>query len=171
MALRAFCSAAARVKIATLQAVIVALYASAAGDRPTVRNSPPHSLVMPLSPKVSRKHFSRWLAGLFLLAHFFGVVPLVSAHLVHVAEMGMAVAGADVAAASIPDQHHHHHQGNLGGCADHHALQDLNGTLIGAAGACVLVPVASAVATPAPVALTEADPIFLERPPKLRLSI
>ena len=82
-------------------------------------------------------------------------------HTTHVAETELASASTG----SIPNQGHHHN-GDADGSIQHHELQDLNGSLTCLFDSCEITFVRVAISAYAPDALTEANPILLERPPK-----
>ena len=110
-----------------------------------------------------------WLVGLFFIAQIFGVVPLMSGHTAHVAETQFALSKGDAGTGNVPQRHHHH--GDADGFIQHHELQDLNGTITSLAGRGEIACVQVALVTYAPSALTQTDPVLLERPPKPLLSI
>jgi hypothetical protein len=110
-----------------------------------------------------------YLAGLFLIAQIFGVMPLVSGHIAHVAQTELELSEGQAALAQLPQQHHH--RGDADGSVQHHALQDLSGVVAGPAQSCEVVWVRVTASAPEPDALTEADPVRLERPPKPILSV
>lgn len=110
-----------------------------------------------------------WLAGLFLAAQIFGVIPLISGYSAHAAGGALLHSVCDDGI----DSHcpGHHYPGDSDDAAHHHALQDVNGVLVWAFDRNEVALVHIAVTPPAPRALAEADPILLERPPKPFLSI
>ena len=109
------------------------------------------------------------LAGLFLIAQVFGVMPLVSGHIAHVAQSQLELSEGRAGTAQLPQEHHH--RGDADGSVQHHALQDLSGVVAGLAQSCEIVWVHVTAAVSAPSAPTEADPVLLERPPKSLLSV
>jgi hypothetical protein len=110
-----------------------------------------------------------WLAGLFLAAQIFGVVPLMRCHSAHAAGGTLLLSacedGTDTRSLG------HHHAGDSDDAAHHHALQDLNGVLAWVPDRSEIALIHIAVTPRAARALTEADPILLERPPRPFLSI
>jgi hypothetical protein len=110
-----------------------------------------------------------WLIGLFLIAQIFGVVPLMSCHSAHAAGGNFLLSACE----DGPDTHSpgHHHPGDSDDAAHHHALQDLNGVLAWVPDRNEIALVHIAVTPRAARALTEADPVLLERPPRPFLSI
>jgi hypothetical protein len=111
----------------------------------------------------------RWFVGLFLVAQIFGVVPLMGGHAAHVAETELAISYHYVDTGNAT--HFHHHRGDADGFIQHHELQDLSGALTGLGAGSDIAFVGAAMATYAPGALVEADPVLLERPPKPILSV
>jgi hypothetical protein len=125
-----------------------------------------------------KRRFARWFLGLFVIAHLAGIA-LVALHLQHIfaAEQDVANdAGTDV----VTHTHQHHvHQGsghhdhgaadpNDQCCTIHHHLA---GVLPLAAGAKVNEVLLAANVSLPPRALVPADPMLLERPPKLLSTI
>ena len=121
-------------------------------------------------PKATLRRLGAWLAGLFLIAQIFGLVPLMSEHAAHVAESALVLSNENAGIGSIP-QNHHHHQGDADGFIQHHELQDLSGTFTCLTSQCDIAFVQVAIAAFVPDALAEADPTLLERPPKHFLSV
>jgi hypothetical protein len=110
------------------------------------------------------RRLAPWLIGLFVFAQVAGVVPLISAHTLHVFESKQVVSDDDVLALGARGAQHHHSIADLNDqcCAFHH----LAGVLVYAL---VVGPVSFArvvVASAAPKVLLAADPIPPERPPK-----
>jgi hypothetical protein len=110
------------------------------------------------------RRFAPWLVGLFMFAQVAGVVPLISAHTLHVFESKQVVSDDDLLAVGARGAPHHHSIADLNDqcCAFHH----LAGVLVYAL---VVGPVSFArvvVASAAPNMLLATDPIPPERPPK-----
>jgi hypothetical protein len=110
------------------------------------------------------RRLAPWLIGLFVFAQVAGVVPLISAHTLHVFESKQVVSDDDVLALGARGAQHHHSIADLNDqcCAFHH----LAGVLVYAL---VVGPVSFArvvVASAAPKVLLAAVPIPPERPPK-----
>jgi len=105
-----------------------------------------------------------WLVGLFALAQIAGVSPLIYEHTLDV--LGEAHHGCDHAriASDAPDADHHH------GILDAHdqccALHALAGPLPAAADVALANPLSVRMAPATLVALADADPGRLDRPPK-----
>ena len=118
-------------------------------------------------PTATARRFSPWIVGIFLVAQIFGVFPLVSEHIAHVAEADFNVTENCVCTGHAP---HAHYQGDADGFVQHHELQDLNCVLACAAVKCESGLIHVAVSLYAPHALSEGNPTFLERPPKSLLS-
>jgi hypothetical protein len=120
-------------------------------------------------PIAEMRRWVPWLVGLYLVAQFCGVVPLISCHSAH------AVTGASTLSqcrGGIGALHPgHHHAGDADDVANHHVLQDLNGVLAPPPDRDEIAFVHVVIAAPAPHALTDADPGPLEHPPKQHLSI
>jgi hypothetical protein len=113
---------------------------------------------------LTMRRLAPWLIGLFVFAQVAGVVPLISAHTLHVFESKQVVSDDDVLALGVRGAQHHHSIADLNDqcCAFHH----LAGVLVYAL---VVGPVSFArvvVASAAPKVLLAADPIPPERPPK-----
>ena len=106
-----------------------------------------------------------WFGALFLIAQIIGVAPLISEHAAHVAQASLAVC-----IEKAPQGHCHYH-GDADGFIQHHELQDLCGTFTGSITESEISFVRAAAISYAADALSEADPILLERPPKPVLSI
>ncbi len=104
-----------------------------------------------------------WIVGLFVIGQIFGVVPLISEHTAHLAEVK-----ANASTQGIPKGHHH--VGDADGSLQHHELQDLNCAFTCVV-CCEIAFVHLATTAPAPSVIAEADRILLERPPKPLLSI
>ena len=127
-----------------------------------------------------KRRFGRWLLGLFLIAQFAGVAPLVAVHLQHISAAEQDIAD-DVVGSRVAEHVHHHHTHQGGGRHDHGTADPndqcctvhhhLAGVLPLAADADANdLPIAAIVLLP-PRALVPADPRLLERPPKLLSSI
>jgi hypothetical protein len=112
------------------------------------------------------RRLGAWLAGLFLIAQIFGVVPLLSEHTTHETESALVLSNKNARIGSIPQGHHHHHHGDADGFIQHHELQDLSGAFTCLASQCDVDFVQVAITLFVPDALAEADPTPLERPPK-----
>ncbi len=118
---------------------------------------------------VTVRRFAALMAGLFIIAQVFGVFPLISGHTTHVAEIErLAAKQLDANAAGT---HGKHHPGDADGFVQHHELQDLSGTAACAVCFCATDFVQAAIIADVSPALTAADPVLLERPPKQLLSI
>jgi hypothetical protein len=131
-----------------------------------------------ISPNIKR-HFGRWLLGLFLIAQLAGLAPLVAVHLQHISAAEQDL--ADDAASDLMQHAHHHHVHQGSGQHDHGAADPndqcctvhhhLAGVLpLSAGGGTNGVPPASIVSLP-PRVLVASDPSLLERPPKLLSTI
>jgi hypothetical protein len=105
------------------------------------------------------------LVALFLLAQIFGVIPLLSAQVTHLAESDLALCHGNVAIETIP-QNRHHHRGDADGFILHHELQDLTGAFVCLSGQCGTACVRRAITAYVTGALAEAEPTPLDRPPK-----
>ena len=121
-----------------------------------------------MMPMAARRCLGPWLVGLFLIAQFFGVVPLMRGHTAHVTESQLVLSKDNAGTGSIPQGHHHH--GDADGFIQQHELQDLNGAL-SCLVSCEIAFVHVMIAAYSPNALAEPDPTLLERPPKHLLSI
>jgi len=113
-----------------------------------------------------KRRLGAWLIGLYVLALFGGITPLMDSDSAH--------AGAPItfsaSKGAMPVQNHHH-AGDAADAAQHHALQDLTGVLTWLPDGGEF-PVIHVVITPGvPQALAEADTLRLDRPPKQLLSI
>jgi hypothetical protein len=109
------------------------------------------------------RRFARWFIGLFILAQVAGVVPLMSAHTLHVFESKQVIfADGDIIAVGPRGTQHHHGNADLNDqcCAFHHLAGVLSYAL--AVGAVSFALVGAF----APNVLIAADPIPPERPPK-----
>ena len=120
-------------------------------------------------PTAAIRHLGPWLAGLFLAAQIFGVVPLMSSHSAHAAGGTLLLSVCEDGIDTHP--HSRHYPGNSDDAAHHHALQDLNGVLAWAPDRNEVALVHIAVTPRTACALAEADPVLLDRPPKPFLSI
>jgi hypothetical protein len=109
-----------------------------------------------------------WLAGLYIVAQIFSVVPSISCDSAHAA--GGALVFSQCEACIGTDSHDHHDPGDADHAACHHALQDLNGVLTSLDRSEIAL-VHIAVSPLVPRALAEADPVLLEHPPNPFLSI
>jgi hypothetical protein len=126
-----------------------------------------------------KRHFGRWLLGLFLIAQLAGIAPLVAVHLQHISAAEQDL--ADDAGAGVAQPAHHHHLHKGGGNHDHGATDPndqcctvhhhLAGLLPFATGANANEVPVTAIVTLRPRALVPADPGLLERPPKLLSTI
>jgi hypothetical protein len=110
------------------------------------------------------RRFAPWLVGLFLIAQIAGVVPLISAHTLHVFESKQVVSDGDGIVAVDAHGSHRHSIADLNDqcCAFHHLAGVLSYALM-------INPVRFAkVVTVSfvPNSLISADPALLERPPK-----
>jgi hypothetical protein len=121
-----------------------------------------------MMPMAATRCLGPWLVGLFLIAQFFGVVPLMRGHTAHVAESQLVLSKDNAGTGSIPQGHHH--RGDADGFIQQHELQDLNGAL-SCLISCEIAFVHVMIAAYSPNALAEADSTLLERPPKRLLSI
>jgi hypothetical protein len=119
-------------------------------------------------PTATIRRLSRWLIGLYALAVIGGVVPLVHVESAH-AGAPLMVSDYESEAGTIPQGPHH--AGDADDVAAHHVLQDLTGLAACLPGGDDIAIEHVAAPWAAPRALTEADAIRLERPPKPILSI
>jgi hypothetical protein len=112
----------------------------------------------------SMRRFAPWLVGLFLVAQIAGVMPLISAHTLHVFENKQVVSGDDGITAVGPHGTHHHGLADLNDqcCAFHH----LAGVLPFVVKAAPVRLAKLAIWPFVPRALVIAEPNLLERPPK-----
>jgi hypothetical protein len=116
------------------------------------------------------RRFAPWLIGLFMFAQIAGVVPLMSAHTLHVFESKQVVSDdGGILGVGPRGTKHHHSIADLNDqcCAFHH----LAGVL---AYALTVVPVSFTrivIVSFPPSVLIAADPIPPERPPKSLLLI
>jgi hypothetical protein len=110
-----------------------------------------------------------WLIGLFFMAQICGVVQLLSDHTAHVTESQLILSEATVIG-NISHGHHHHY-GDADGAIQHHELQDLNGAPAYPIAGCELAFTHDTITAYVSAALTESNPVLLERPPKPFLSV
>ena len=117
-----------------------------------------------MTRSLTMRRFASWLVGLFVFAQVAGVVPLLSAHTLHVFESKQVVSDDDVLAVGERGAQHHHSIADLNDqcCAFHHLAGVLVYALVVGPVSFIRVVVASA----APTVLLPADPIPPERPPK-----
>lgn len=113
--------------------------------------------------RAAQRRLGPWIVGLFLIAQIFGVVPLMSEHTTHLAEVQLVLSKGSASTESIPKGHHH--VGDADGSLQHHELQDLNCAFTCVV-CCEIAFIHVAIIAPAPSVLAEADRILLERPPK-----
>ena len=111
-----------------------------------------------------------WLMGLFLIAQICGVAPLLGEHTAHVTESQLTLSEVAVTGDASHD-HHHHHDGDADGAIQHHELQDLNGAPVYLIAGCELAFTHDTMTGYVSDALTEGNPVLLERPPKPFLSV
>jgi hypothetical protein len=111
-----------------------------------------------------------WLIGLFLIAQICGVAPLLGEHTAHVTESQLALSEVAVTGDASRDRHHHHY-GDADGAIQHHELQDLNGAPAWVIADRELAFTHDTIAAYVSDALTEGNPVLLERPPKPFLSV
>jgi hypothetical protein len=116
-----------------------------------------------------RRRLCPWLAGLFLIAQTFGVVPLMSEHVLHVAESELVLHN-DNANTKTPVGNHRHYRGDADGFVQHHEMQDLTGVFTCTINQCEFAFARVAVTLREPDALAGTDPPLLERPPNCLLS-
>jgi hypothetical protein len=117
-----------------------------------------------------RRRLCPWLAGLFLAAQTFGVVPLMSEHVTHVVESELVLHNDDIST-NTPAGDHRHYRGDADGFVQHHELQDLSGVFTSTISQCEAA-FARVAANPRELdALDGTAPALLERPPKLFLSV
>jgi hypothetical protein len=109
-----------------------------------------------------------WLIGLYVLALIGGVAPLLDGRSAH-AGAPLTLSESKSGAGAIPQNHHH--AGDADDVAGHHVLQDLSGLAAWLPDGDDIVIEHVAAPSTAPRALTEADAVRLERPPKPILSI
>jgi hypothetical protein len=117
--------------------------------------------------RATLRRLGPWLIGLYVLALFGGVIPLVISHSAHTGA-SLTLSESRDGTGAIPLGHHH--AGDADDVSQHHALQDLTGVLAWLPDRDDKAIVHVAIAA-APRALTEADAIRLEHPPKQLLSI
>jgi hypothetical protein len=110
-----------------------------------------------------------WLVGLFFIAQICGVVQLLGEHTEHVAESQLILHQAAVTGNTWHG--HHHHNGDADGAVQHHELQDLNGAPACPIAGCELAFTHDTITAYVSDALTESNPVLLERPPKPFLSV
>jgi hypothetical protein len=122
-------------------------------------------------PTAAVRRVGPWLAGLYIAAQIFGVVPLIGCHSAHAAGGAVVLSECEGGTGTHSRDHRHHHPGDADDAAHHHALQDLNGVLGSAPHRSEIALVNITVTSPAPHALVGADPALLDRPPKAFLSI
>ncbi len=111
------------------------------------------------------RRFAPWLVGLFMFAQIAGVVPLMSAHTLHVFESKQVVSDDNGILAIGPGGTNHHHSiGDLNDlcCAFHH----LAGALAYALAVDPVSLTRIVIRSFLPNILIAADPIPPERPPK-----
>ena len=115
-----------------------------------------------MTRSLTMRRFASWLVGLFVFAQVAGVVPLLSAHTLHVFESKQVVSDDDVLAVGERGAQHHHSIADLNDqcCAFHHLAGVLVYALVVGPVSFIRVVVASA----APTVLLPADPIPPERP-------
>jgi hypothetical protein len=116
----------------------------------------------------SLRRLGPWLIGLFIIAQICGVVQLLGEHTAHVAESQLILSNATVTGNS---SHGHHHDGDADGAIQHHELQDLNGAPASLIASCELAFTHFTIKACVAAALTESNPVLLERPPKPFLSV
>lgn len=121
-------------------------------------------------PVAAIRRLCPWLAGLFLIAQIFGVVPLMSEHATHVAESELALYN-DNAGMNAPVTNHDHYRGDPDGFVQHHELQDLSGVFTCTVSQCEIAFVRVPATLREPDALVGADPALLERPPNSLMSV
>ena len=109
-----------------------------------------------------------WLIGLFFIAQICGVVQLLSEHTAHETESQLILSKEAVTGNT---SHGHHHYGDADGAIQHHELQDLNGAPVSLIAGCELAFTHDTITAYASDALTESNPVLLERPPKSFLSV
>jgi hypothetical protein len=117
---------------------------------------------------VTIRRLGPWLVGLYVLALIGGVTPLLDEHSAH-AGAPLTLSEFKSGAGAIPQDHHH--AGDADDVAAHHVLQDLTGLAAWLPDGDHTVIEHVAAPSAAPRALTEADTVLLERPPKPILSI
>jgi hypothetical protein len=110
-----------------------------------------------------------WLIGLFFIAQICGVAQLLSEHTAHVAESQLTLSEATVTGDT--SHSHHHHYGDADGVIQHHELQDLDGAPTYLIAGCELAFMHDTITAYVSDALTESNPVLLERPPKPFLSV
>jgi hypothetical protein len=110
-----------------------------------------------------------WLIGLFFIAQICSVGQLLSEHTAHVAESQLIL--SEVTFIGDISHGHHHHYGDADGAIQHHELQDLNGAPAYLIVNCEFAFVHDTITAYVSDALTESNPVLLERPPKPFLSV
>jgi hypothetical protein len=90
-----------------------------------------------------------------------------SEHAAHIAQADFALSQNCICTGTT---HHRHYRGDADGFVQHHELQDLSGVLTCAVSECESGLIHVAVSFYAPHALSEGNPVSLERPPKSLLS-
>ena len=108
------------------------------------------------------------LVGLYVAAQICGVIPLMGCDSVHAFAATHMLSKCE-ATGGLPQ--HPHHTGDADDAAHHHVLKDLNGVLAQVPDRGENTVVDVSVHAAAPRALTEADVVLLERPPKPFLSV
>jgi hypothetical protein len=111
-----------------------------------------------------------WLIGLFFIAQICGVGQLLGEHTAHVTESQLILSKVAVTG-DTSHGHHHHHYGDADGAIQHHELQDLNGAPAYLIAGYELAFTHEAITAYVSDALTESNPVLLERPPKPFLSV
>jgi hypothetical protein len=110
-----------------------------------------------------------WLIGLFFIAQICGVAELLGEQTAHVIESQLTL--SEVAVTGYASHGHHHHYGDADGAIQHHELQDLNGAPAWVIADCELAFPHDTITAYVSHALTESNPVLLERPPKPFLSV
>lgn len=109
------------------------------------------------------RRLTPWLIGFFFIAQIGGVARLLSEHTAHVTESQLVF--SEVAVTGAVSLGHHHHYGDADGAIQHHELQDLNGAPAYLIAGCELAFTHDTI-TYVSDAVTESNPVLLERPPK-----
>jgi hypothetical protein len=120
-------------------------------------------------PQAVLRRLGPWLIGLFLIAQTCGVVQLLSEHTAHLAESHLVL--ADEAGTGNTSHAHHHFPGDADGAIQHHELQDLTGAPACLISGCELPFNHVTITAYVSDALIEHNPVLLERPPRLFLSV
>jgi hypothetical protein len=115
------------------------------------------------------RRLTPWLIGLFFIAQIGGVARLLGEHAAHETESQLIL--SKLAVTGNTSHGHHHHYGDADGAIQHHELQDLNGAPAYLIAGCDLALTHDTITAYVSDALSESNPVLLERPPKPFLSV